>query len=40
VDGVRIATRLVGAKDFAIGNEVEIIMLEYDDGPLFAARPL
>lgn len=40
VDGVRIATRLIGANDFAIGRTVEIVMLQYDDGPLFAVRPV
>jgi uncharacterized OB-fold protein len=40
VDSVRIATRLIGAHDFAIGRSVEIVTLQYEDGPLFAARPL
>lgn len=40
VDGVRIATRLVGVEDFAIDQEVDIVVLEYEDGPLFAARPV
>jgi len=36
--GVRLATRLLGASDFAIGRAVELVVLAYDDGPLFAAR--
>lgn len=40
LDGVRVATRLVESTDFAIGREVDIVVLEYDDGPLFAARPI
>jgi len=38
-DGVRIATRLVGVEDFAVDLEVVIVVLAYEDGPLFAARP-
>ena len=38
-DGIRIATRLLGIKSgFGVGEKVEIVVLEYEDGPLFAAR--
>ena len=40
-DGLRIACRLVAPVDqpLAIGAPVEIVVLQYRDGPLFAARP-
>jgi len=39
--GVRIATRLVEASaDQALDAPVEVVALHYDDGPLFAVRPL
>ncbi|MCX7961327.1 MAG: Zn-ribbon domain-containing OB-fold protein [Burkholderiales bacterium] len=38
-DGLRIATRLLGvAEGFAVGARAELVVLAYDDGPLFAAR--
>ncbi len=38
-DRIRIATRLLGVdQGFAVGAPVEIVVLAYDDGPLFAAR--
>ena len=38
-DGIRIATRLLGIDSgFAVGARVAIVVLAYDDGPLFAAR--
>lgn len=38
-DGVRIATRLLGVKDgFGVGKRAEIVVLQHEDGPLFAAR--
>lgn len=38
-DGLRIATRLLGVEEgFAVGARAEIVVLAYDDGPLFAAR--
>jgi hypothetical protein len=38
-DGVRIATRLLGVKDgFGVGRRAQIVVLQHDDGPLFAAR--
>ena len=38
-DGLRIATRLLGVEaGFAVGARAEIVVLAYDDGPLFAAR--
>lgn len=40
-DGVRIATRLLGIESgFGVGRRVEIVVLAYDDGPLFVARTL
>ncbi len=38
--GLRIATRLVpGQAEARVGDRVELIVLAYEDGPLFAARP-
>lgn len=38
-DGVRIATRLFGVKDgFGVGKRAAIVVLQHEDGPLFAAR--
>ncbi len=38
-DGIRIATRLLGVDDgFGVGARVGIVLLAYEDGPLFAAR--
>jgi len=38
-DGLRIATRLLGVEQgFAVGARAEIVVLAYEDGPLFAAR--
>jgi uncharacterized OB-fold protein len=38
-DGVRIATRILGVEQgFGVGARAGIVVLEYDDGPLFAAR--
>ncbi len=38
-DGIRIATRVLGVKEgFGVGARVEIVLLQYEDGPLFAAR--
>lgn len=38
--GLRVATRLFepSPSDIRIGSLMEIIVLQYDDGPLFAAR--
>ncbi len=40
--GLRIATRLVEreGKPFQCGMPVELVVLQYEDGPLFASRPL
>ena len=39
--GIRIATRLVGAHSpVALGSRVELVVLAYEDGPLFAVRPV
>lgn len=38
--GIRVATRLVGAEGpVALGSRVELVVLVYEDGPLFAVRP-
>ncbi len=40
-DGVRLMCRLMGdATQFAPDASVEMMVLTYDDGPLFAARPV
>lgn len=41
-EGVRLACRLVAATDVALtpGMPVEMVVLRYEDGPLFAARPV
>ncbi|MBP6897453.1 MAG: Zn-ribbon domain-containing OB-fold protein [Gammaproteobacteria bacterium] len=41
-DGLRLACRLVEdpQRPLAIGQTVEMVVLQYWDGPLFAARPL
>ena len=40
-ENIRIATRLVEAgAGVPIGSPVELVLLKYEDGPLFAARPL
>lgn len=40
-DGIRLACRLVEREDMplAVGQAVEVVVLQYRDGPLFAARP-
>jgi uncharacterized OB-fold protein len=38
-DGIRIATRVLGVEEgFGVGARAEIVVLAYEDGPLFAAR--
>lgn len=41
-EGVRLACRLLEAEglDFSPGQPVEMLVLQYEDGPLFAARPV
>jgi uncharacterized protein len=39
-DGVRIATRVLTDVEPKLDIAVEIVVLNYRDGPLFAARPL
>lgn len=41
-DGVRLACRLTGTESFVLapGLPVEMLVLLYEDGPLFAARPV
>lgn len=41
-DGLRLACRLVEdpQRPLAIGQAMEMVVLQYRDGPLFAARPL
>jgi uncharacterized OB-fold protein len=40
--GLRIATRLVerDGKDFQCGMPVELVVLQYQDGPMLGTRPL
>lgn len=38
-EGLRVATRLIASEPPPLDSEVEIVVLSYDDGPLFAARP-
>jgi hypothetical protein len=38
-DGVRIATRLLGVREgFGVGRRAALVVRQYDDGVLFAAR--
>ena len=37
-EGLRVATRLVGAESPDLDSPVELIVLAYEDGPLFAAQ--
>jgi uncharacterized protein len=39
-EGLRIATRVLADIEPALDTAVEIVVLNYLDGPLFAARPL
>ena len=39
-EGVRIATRVLADIEPKLDTAVEIVVLSYRDGPLFAARPL
>jgi uncharacterized OB-fold protein len=39
-EGLRIATRIISDPTPELDTSVEIIVLRYTDGPLFAARPL
>ncbi|HEY3892548.1 MAG TPA: OB-fold domain-containing protein [Bradyrhizobium sp.] len=39
-EGLRIATRVLAEIEPALDVAVEIVVLNYRDGPLFAARPL
>jgi uncharacterized OB-fold protein len=39
-EGLRIATRILCEAPPALDASVEIVVLRYVDGPLFAARPL
>lgn len=39
--GLRLATRLTsGDAEARVGDRVELVVLNYEDGPLFAARPV
>jgi uncharacterized OB-fold protein len=40
IEGVRIATRVLADIEPKLDTAVEIVVLSYRDGPLFAARPL
>jgi uncharacterized OB-fold protein len=39
--GLRIATRMIEREgiDFQCGTPMELVVLQYEDGPLFASRP-
>jgi uncharacterized OB-fold protein len=39
-EGLRIATRVLAEAEPKLDTAVEIVVLHYRDGPLFAARPL
>lgn len=39
-EGVRIATRLVDGADLALDEPVQLLVLRFTDGVLFAARPI
>ena len=39
-DGLRLMCRLIGSDDYRPDMPIEMVILMYDDGPLFAARPL
>jgi uncharacterized OB-fold protein len=39
-EGLRIATRIIADNTPGLDTPVEIVVLRYVDGPLFAARPL
>ena len=39
-EGLRIATRVLADVEPTLDVAVEIVVLNYRDGPLFAARPL
>jgi uncharacterized OB-fold protein len=39
-EGLRIATRIIAQDEPALDTVVEIVVLRYTDGPLFAARPV
>jgi uncharacterized OB-fold protein len=39
-EGLRIATRVLADHEPALDTTVELVVLNYSDGPLFAARPL
>jgi uncharacterized protein len=37
-EGLRVVTRLLGTEALPLGSAMEIMVTEYTDGPLFAAR--
>jgi hypothetical protein len=39
-EGLRIATRVLTETEPTLDTAVEIVVLHYKDGPLFAARPI
>ncbi len=41
-NGLRIATRLVerDGKEFQCGMRVELVVLQYEDGPMLGSRPI
>jgi uncharacterized OB-fold protein len=38
-EGIRIATRVLADSEPVLDMAIEIVVLSYRDGPLFAARP-
>lgn len=38
-EGLRVAMRLESGKEIGLDSGVDLIVLSYEDGPLFAARP-
>jgi uncharacterized OB-fold protein len=39
-EGIRLATRLISAAPVALDTQVQLVVLRYRDGRLFAAQPL
>ena len=37
-EGLRVATKLIGDQETALDSAVELVVLSYEDGPLFGAR--
>jgi uncharacterized OB-fold protein len=39
-EGVRVAMRLLDAKQTPLDSAIQLVVLAYEDGPLFAAKPV